>query len=295
VARVIPGGFGSLFQDFGYSNDLVIYLKDLSKQSSAKQALLQVLTCNAAYPGWLGHLIKAYVVDVRQGQYSATELLSYSQSLGQLRVDPDVWGVEVDPEIDKVWIGLRSTAALSRVQQAVTTAGVPTGAVSIESPPPITGSEPFTVIETDVTTIPHPMDNGVFLASVHLRYTNRFGETRYPDNCSTRIDGSQVSFLYRIEKWNGQTWRRVYDPICQSIALAPRPIAPGESRTDSVPFFGVRRLMGAPVWRAARITGTYRFVGTVYLSTTPLPPYLTNPAPEEQNSTPFRILNSLPF
>src|SRR5262245_6643043 len=51
LARVIPGGFGSLFQDFGYSNDLVIYLKDPSKKNSAEPALLQVLNCNAAYPG----------------------------------------------------------------------------------------------------------------------------------------------------------------------------------------------------------------------------------------------------
>jgi hypothetical protein len=272
----------------------VIYLKDSSKKNSAEQALLQILNCNAVYPGWLGHLIKTDVIDVRQGSYSATELLSYSHSLGQLRNDPDVWGIEVDPEADKVWIGLRAAAALSRIQQAVTTAGVPIGAVSIESPPPVTGSEPFTVLETDVPTIAHQTDNGVFLAAVHLRYTNHFGETRYPDNCIT-VDGSQVSFLYRIEKWDGQAWRKVHDPICLSIALAPRPIAPGESRTDSVPFVGVRRLMAVPVWRVARITGTYRFVGTVYLSTTPLPPYLSNPAPEAQNSTPFRIVNSLPF
>ena len=294
VARVIPGGFGSLFQDFRSSNDLVIYLKDPSKRNSAEQALLQLLTCDVVYPGWFSHLIKADVIDVRQGQYSATELLGYFHSLGQVRTDPDVWAVEVDPETDKVWIGLRSAAALSRIQQVVATIGVPAGAVSIESPPPVTGSEPFTVLDTDVPTTPHPTDNGVFRAATRLKYSNHFGETRYPDNCTT-ADGSQVTFLYRIEKWNGQAWRRIYDPICATIALFPRPVAPGESRTDSLPFVGVRRLLGAPVWGAARITGTYRFVGTVYLSTTPLPPYLTNPAPEEQNSTPFRIVNGLPF
>jgi hypothetical protein len=145
-----------------------------------------------------------------------------------------------------------------------------------------------------VTVVPHATDNGVFLAEARVKYTNHFSETRYPDYCVIS-NGTRFSFLYRIEKWDGQAWRRVHDPVCSAIALAPRPVLPGQSLTDTIPFVGVRRLRAAPLWATARISGYYRLVGTVYLSTTPNPPFLANPAPEPQVSTPFRIRNTLPF
>lgn len=294
VARVIPGGFGGLFQDFGFTNNLVIYLQDLSKTDLAEAALRRLLNCGAAYPGWINRLVRTDVIQDRQGQYTASQLLSYSIALSPLRGDPEVWGLEVDPEINRIWIGLRAVAALPRIQQAVASAAVPSGAVSIEVPPPVTGTEPFTVLDAVVITTPHDTANGVFYGTARVQYTNRYAETRYPDNCISG-DGEYVSFLYRIEKWDGRAWKGIHDPICLAIALQPSPVLPGESRTDSVPFVGVRRLMAAPLWKTARITGTYRFVGTVYLSTTPNPPYLINPAPEEQNSTPFRMVHNLPF
>jgi hypothetical protein len=294
AAQVIPGGFGALFQDFGYTNDLLIYLQDPSKTDTAKQALRRLLFCGAAYPGWLDRLVGTDAIQVRQGQYTGSQLLTYSHALAEVRSDPEVWALEVDPETDRIWIGLRSSAALTRIQQAVIGMGVPAGAVNIEVPPPVTGSEPFSVLDSVVITSAHDTANGVFLASAYVRYTNHYAETRYPDNCIT-VDRSHVSFLYRVEKWDGQAWKKIHDPICESIALAPRGILPAESRTDTVLFVGVRRLRSVPLWQTARISGTYRFIGTVYLSTIPNPPFLANPAPEEQNSTPFRIINRLPF
>lgn len=294
VARISPGGFGSLFQDFGNTNRLVIHLQQMVKSDSAVTVIRRLLTCGGAYPGWSNQLVDVSNPLFQAGQYTASQLLAYRSTLQPLQNDPAVWAIEIDPETNKVWIGLRSGTESSRIGQAVTTQGVPMEAVEIEAPPLVSGSEPFQVLDSVIVPTPHSTDNGVFLAEARVTYTNRFSETRYPDNCTT-IDGSRVSFLYRIERWDGQTWRNIYDPICRSVALLPRPIEPGQSRTDTIPFVGVRRLRSVPLWRTARITGYYRFVGTVFLSTTPNPPFLANPAPEAQNSTPFRIRNSLPF
>ncbi len=293
LARISPGGFGSLFQDFG-PGSLVVYLQNLAKSDSAKLVIRRLLNCGGAYPGWSNQLVDPNSIQVRQGNYTGSQLLGYLRALDQLKNDPAVWAIEIDPEINKIWIGLRSSSELARISLGVTSAGVPNGAAQIEIPPSATGLEPFHVLDSTVATVVKVNANGVFLAEARVTYTNHFSETRYPDYCVT-IDGSRVSFQYRIEEWDGQNWRTIHNPICLAIGLPPDPIQPGESRTDTIPFGGVRRLNAQPLWRTARITGYYRFVGKVYLSVIPNTPFLTDPAPEAQISTPFRILNTLPF
>jgi hypothetical protein len=293
VARVIPGGFGSLFFDFT-SGTLVVFLKDVAKAAAAKTALQKVLSCNAAYPGWLGELIRDDVYRFLPGLYSGTELLAFRQLLQPIRNDPDVWAMEVDPETNKIWVGLRTASAQARIQQAVAGASVPLSAVAIETPPVTNGSEPFLVLDSPVTTQGTSLP-GVLEFVFHLQYTNRFQETRYPDRCPEPLSAYSF-FLYRLQKWDGTNWTYVYDPLCDLVALVPRPVAAGQSLTDSVPGAAVRRLQAIPVWQTARITGTYRVVGSVFLSTTPNPPFLTNPAPfEEGISAPFRVIHPLPF
>lgn len=294
VARIAPGRFGGLFQDLGNTDRLVLYLQDLAKTDSATTVIRRLLSCGGAYPGWSNRLLDPNNPLTREGQYTASQLLNYSHALEQLRSDAGVWGIEVDPETNRVWIGLRAASELTRVRGIVTSAGVPSEAVDLEVPPPVTGTEPFRVLDSVVIPRVHLTDNGVFLAGTRVEYTNHFQETRYPDNCVI-VGGGAFSFLYHIEKWNGQSWRKIHDPDCLAIALAPRPVPPGASMTDSVQFVGVRRINASPIWKTARITGTYRFVGRMYLSTTPNAPFVANPAPEPQNSTPFRIINTLPF
>jgi hypothetical protein len=294
VARVVPGGFGGLFQQFGLADQLVIYLKDRTRSDSARTMLKRLLSCGAAYPGWDNRLVSSELIQDRDGLFTASQLLAFLHDMEQLRNDPAIWAMEIDPETNRVWIGLKSANDLVRVRAAVASAAVPSEAVEIEMPPPVTGTEPFRVLDSVIIPRAHATDNGVFLAGARVQYMNRYSETRYPDNCVT-IGGEAFSFFYHVEKWDGLTWKKVHDPDCLAIALPPRPVLPGESMTDSVRFIGVRRVRSSPLWLTARITGTYRFVGKMYLSTTPNAPFLANLAPEVQNSTPFRIYNTLPF
>jgi hypothetical protein len=295
AARVLPGGFGGLYQDIGHS--LVAYFKE-SVSFGVKQDLAALLACGGAYPGWAGVLVVAdpTAVIVRQGQYTARELLSYFRVLEPLKADPAVWGLEVDPETNRVWLGITDAAQLTRLQQAVTGRGVPLAAVQIEVPPPTTGVEQFEVLDPAIATR-GAAALGVFSFQPRVRFTNRQSSTRYPDWCG----GVAWSFfLGAIEKWNGTGWRVVYGFTCTANLLAPRAVPSGESVTDSLPVAGVRRLNAGPAWLTARITGTYRFVGRVYTATTPNPqggpPLLVNlAAQQEQVSTPFRLTNALPF
>lgn len=295
TARVLPGGFGGLYQDIGYG--LVAYFK-APVGFEVKQDLAKLLACEGAYPGWVDSLVVADPtgVIVRQGQYTARELLSYIRALEPLKADPAVWDFEVDPETNRVWLGITDAAQLGRVQLAVTGRGVPLAAVQIEVPPPTTGAEQFEILDTGITT-KSGEDFGTISLNVRVRFTNRQIATRYPDWC---VGAQWAYFQGSLEKWDGTSWRFVKGYACIAILLPPRAVLPGESVTDSVLMGGARRLNTGPAWRTARITGTYRFVGSVYTATTPHPiggiPIVSDPAPrEEQLSAPFRIKNALPF
>lgn len=290
TARVIPGGFGGLFEDLP-SHRLVARIKDLAQQSAATDSLSRVLFCGAAYPGWLNVLISLDVVEIRQGQYSATELLSYLVALETLRTDQAVWAMEIDPEANRIWIGLRSASELSRIQQAVAARSVPSGALTIEVPPPTTGAESFEIVESTIQVTETIGGLGVFSFPMHARFTNRFSETRYPDQCED--PSPRVYFGYVLMKWDGSQWIQTFEPICRAVHLAPRPVAPGQQQTDSILVVASRRLNAQPFWLSARVTGTYRLEGRVYKSTTPSPPFVTDLAPlEERVSAPFRLIRS---
>jgi hypothetical protein len=211
-----------------------------------------------------------------------------------MRGDSAVWAVDVDPQVNRIWLGLHDPPELARIQQRIMDASVPLAAVVIEAPPPVTGTEPFAVLDAPIVTRTGSMA-GVFEFAFHVRYTNLFQETRYPDQC-VELFSSYSFFLYTLEQWDRGQWRRVYTPPCDLVALTPRPVSPGQTQTDSIPAVAVRRLNSMPVWQTARITGTYRLVGSVYLSAIPNPPFVTNPAPPaERVSRPFRITHTLPF
>ncbi len=300
AAKVLSGGFGGLFQERGggAASDgiLVAYFKDTS-DPALKNSVQTLLRCGAVYPGWAGVLVTTDLgtIAIRKGQYTATELLSYYRALESLKVDTSVWGLEVDPEANRVWIGITNHSQLVRIEQAVSTRDVPLAAVSIESPPPSTGLEQFEVLDTALTT--RSGENfGTIVMVVNVRFTNRQASTRYPDWCV----GPWPYFLYTLEKWNGSEWRFVRGFVCVAVQLPPRAVLPGQSVIDSVQMQGARKLNTIPEWLTARITGTYRIVGRVYTSTTPDPsggnPILSDPAPpDEQVSAPFRVTNTLPF
>jgi hypothetical protein len=301
AARVLPGGFGGIFLDIGSSGSiqLVAYFRDVSLAAEARRDLRDLLACGGAYPGWASQLLQGSIenIAVRQGLYTGSELLSYLRALGQLTTDPDVWAVELDPETNRVWIGLLGGSGIVRIQQAVTAKAVPLGATVIEAPPTVTNTEPFEVLNSPVSTTGESDPFGTLFFSLRVRYSNRQASPRYPDWCvDPDLDLFTAYFLHIIEKWDGAQWKEVRRPLCNLVLLAPRSVNPGETATDSVPVAASRRLNTRPYWQTARITGTYRFVGKVYMSMTTTPPFVAELAPpEEQVSAPFRLINTLPF
>jgi hypothetical protein len=292
AARVIPGGFGGLFEDLT-NRTLVVRLKDMSQRHAAQDVLTQVLTCGAVYPGWLNVFVSIDVIEFRQGQYDGIELLSHFGSLADIRSDADVWGMEVDPEFNRIWIGISNSAALGRIQARVSAVSVPIGAVIIEAPPPsVSMGAAFEVLEPVVLVQEAPQVPGIFSFNVHLRYTNHFQETRYPDQCvSPDLTVFYSYFLFTVARWDGTQWIPSITPICRAILLQPRPVTSGQQQTDSIPIVASRRLSAIPFWHGARRTGYYRFEVPVYLSTTSTPPFVTGLAPLEQRlSAPFRII-----
>jgi len=282
-----------MYEDFA-RGVLVVRLKDLSKREEADKALRRVLACGAVYPGWLNVRVSLNAVEFQTAQYDATELLGYFRNLQALRSDPGVWAMEVDPELNRIWIGARADSVQNRLQQMIGSAGVLPAAVDLETPPPTTGVEPFTVLESAVQTTEIVDFPGVFGFTLHIRYTNQFAETRYPDQCLLPFRPYPF-FLGVLARWNGSQWIEAWEPICEAILLSPRPVSPGEQQTDSVPFTGAHRLGVVPIWMLVRVTGTYRFEGRVYKSTTSSPPVLTDLAPlEERISAPFRIVRQAP-
>src|SRR5207244_1875841 len=106
----------------------------------------RVLACGGAYPGWMDVMVDPTTIEIRNGQFTATELLAYFRSLQSLRTDPGVWAIEPDFELNRIWIGLGNAAANDRIRAAVVFASVPIEAVSIKVPPTPTGSEAFDVV-----------------------------------------------------------------------------------------------------------------------------------------------------
>jgi len=301
AARVLPGGFGGLHQELGVNSDgvLVAHFKENDTTDNLKANLRTLLLCNGAYPGWSGRMIVSDLssIVIRQGQYTATELLMFLRALESLRSDPVVWAIEIDPELNRVWVGLRNASDLSRIEQLVTQRGVPPASVSIEVPPPIRGDEQFQVINGDVQTRPFPGEFGALWFPLAVRFTNLQESPRYAQWC---VEGEAQSairyFEYVLERWDGSQWKIAKYTVCATVLMPPRSILPGESATDSIPIVGARRLNTVPPWLTARITGTYRFVGMVYESLTATPPFVADPAQaEEQVSVPFRLVNTLPF
>lgn len=293
VARVIPGGFGGLYQDFA-QQQIVVYLKDLSKATEARVALRDVLLCDGAYPGWANQLVTPGQMIFRSGSYTGTELYGYLQALQAVRSDPGVWGIEVDPEANRIWIGLRNQNDLSRIQQSVAAVSVPSAAVTLEVPPLPDGTEQFEVLDAPVVTQAH-LTIGALQFAMHVRFSNLQPSPRYPERCAEGFDPHSF-FRFVLDRWDGTQWKRAYVPVCSLTAFLPPTVMPGNTQTDSVPGAASRRLNSIPLWQTVRITGTYRLQGFVYTSVTPNPPFLGTLAPEgEHFSVPFRILHPLPF
>ncbi len=257
--------------------------------------LRALLNCGGAYPGWADELVTPNLMGFRGAQYTGTEILSYLRALEAVRADPGVWAFEVDPELNRIWIGLRNESELVRIQQMITDRAVPLAAIVLEPPPPATGTEPFGVLEAaPILTVAGPA-LGVFGLVFHVRYTNPFPERRFLARCP-EVFSPHTTVRYFLEKWDGARWQLAFAPFCELTAVRPTVVDPGQAHTDSADAVGVRRLKASPIWRTARITGTYRLVGAVYLSETATPPYTADPAPEaERRSAPFRILHTAPF
>jgi hypothetical protein len=271
---------------------LVFTLKDLSQANAAQGVLRALLACDGIYPGWDGVLVNSAFMEPRQGQYTGTELLTYRKALSSLQDDAEVWAMEIDPELNQVWIGLESTEAKARIIQAVGAASVPLAAISLEVPPPALPTPAFAVLRPSPVNTMHTLPVlGVFGFNLEVRYTNHSPETRYPDQCVSLDPFSFYAyFLLHLSKWNGMEWVLIQTPLCAAVLLPPRAVESGQAQTDSVPVTGVRKLQSEPVWRSARITGTYRLEGTVYRSP-PLEPPFANLAPlSERVSNYFRII-----
>ncbi|MCC7132354.1 MAG: hypothetical protein IT352_06910 [Gemmatimonadales bacterium] len=301
AARVIPGGFGGMYHQADgdrFAAGLIVRLKDMSKATQAGAALRRLLSCGGAFPGWNDVIVSPSEIHAQEAQFTATELYEATRALEPLRSDPDVWGIEFDPEANRVWIGILQAAASVRIEAAVTGLGVAAEKVLIEPPPPAGGVESFAVKDEEVSTSAEPgAPLGVMFFSLRVSYTNLQGAVRYPDWCvSPDPEVLTPFFLFAIERWERGTWRVAYHPICTAVLLEPRTIQPGQVVTDSVPVPAVRRLGAAPIWRTPRVSGTYRFVGTVYRSRTVTPPFVADPAAaNERVSAPFRVRHTLPF
>jgi hypothetical protein len=293
AAQVVPGGFGSLWQDF-LAGQLVVYLEDPGKAAEASTTLKIVLRCGGAYPGWADTLVNLSIMTFREGQYTGTELLSYLQALESLHDDPSVWALEVDPERNRIWVGLREASDKARIETAVASAGVPLAAVLIETPPPTTGSEWLTVRDATVAA-PAGRSPGTLEGTLAVQFTNHAPADRQLAQCLLP-GAADLHLCYHLEQWDGSAWKRVFSPIYVAIAARPRTVAPAESVADAGSVVASRRLNMVPEWGTARITGTYRLIGRVYLNQIASPPYVADAAPEaERVSAPFRLLNLAPF
>lgn len=295
AARALPGGFGGLYQELGPSSNgyMVAFFEDTAFGETRKADLRKLLSCGGAFPGWAGRFLttELFQIQIRQAQYTASELLTYLHQLDPLKSDASVWGLELDPEQNRIWIGIEDDGQRTRIEQLAAQQGVPNAALAIEGPPPTTGTEQFESLSRLVETDPSAEDPGTFGFWLEMRFTNRQDSVRYPQWC---VDFDTRYFRYTLEKWDGTRWRLVKATLCASILVPPRIVAPGESLTDSIPVAGARRLNAFPGWLTARITGTYRFVGQVYRNTMTGPggEVLTDPAAtEEQVSKPFRVFN----
>lgn len=288
AAHVVPGGFGGLHQNYA-AGTLIIHLTDLTKRVEAESTLRYILTCGAVYPGWVGTRIAPASITSVQGQFTATELMGWAQSLSGLRSNPGVFGVVIDPEINRIWIGLDQAAARVEIEQAVAGASVPLAAVTIESPPPSAPQAAFQILTSPVA---FGETDGVYSFHLSVQYRNPTADNRYPDWCVEVFSNPLFAyFLYSVERWEGGAWSRVFDPFCELVALAPREVVPGEQVTDSVPVTAVHRVNAQPVWRKWRVVGTYRLVGRVYRVRTQTPPFVADEAPvEERVSAPFRLI-----
>jgi hypothetical protein len=296
--QVIEGGFGGLYQKLsatgpGLSSVLVVFLKDPTKAATAKVGIRLLLACGGAYPGWLGNRVSTDSIEIHKALYSATQLFNYLRSLESVRADPDVWAMEQDTELNRIWLGIQTPSAKDRIRASIAQALVPADAVVIEDPPVRNGTEAFEVLEGIVHTYAPPGSlTGLFYLDLHVRYTNEFPQTRYPYPCVYALS-SYLFFEFRLARWNGSDWVPVFAPICNLVDHDPRPVAPGAQETDSVPVPASRRVNSLPVWSSTRITGNYRFEGVVFLSTIPSSPFVSNPAPiGERISAPFRIIAS---
>jgi hypothetical protein len=232
-------------------------------------------------------------IEVRKGQYSATQLLTYLRALESIRSDPDVWAIEQDTELNRIWLGLQTPLAKVRIQAAIAQLHVPADAVSIEDAPDANGGEAFEVLEGTVHTYASSSaPAGLFNLDMHVRFTNRYQEMRYPYPCELPLS-AYLFFEFRLSRWNGSDWVHVFTPVCDLNQHDPQPVASAAEQTDSIPVAASRRLNTIPVWLTTRVTGTYRFEGVVFLSTIPSPPFVANLAPLDQRvSAPFRILSS---
>lgn len=293
AARVLPGGFGGLYMDIPQQR-LTVFLKDVSKAAEVEPALRKLLLCDGAYPGWVGQLVNTDLMTFRSGQFTGSELLAHLQALQVLLVEPGVWAMEVDPEVNRIWVGVRGQGDVARVQQVVGATSVPLTALVLEVPPPTTGVESFQVLPIAVITEVHTVP-GTFQWGFRTQYVNRHAEPRYVERC-LELGNPESFFRYVLDRWDGVDWRRAYSPLCVAIALLPPTTNPGQAEVDSLGGAAVRRMNATPLWQTVRITGHYRMLGNVYLTVTPGPPFLGNPAPaSERPSAPFRIIHTLPF
>lgn len=287
AAEVLPGGFAALYQDL-VRGVLVVGLVNIGESADALKALTELLQCYAIYPGWLGTRLSLGVVDVRRADFRGDSLWTWAARVQGLGPSSGIWSTEVDPLMNRIWIGVDDMDLVNEIRDRIDAAAVPLGAVVIEPPPlPDLPPGPLRVLASIILVEDRPSFGWAF--DVPLEHANTEAFPVYQDRCV--IPGTQPlrsEPQYRLEKWDGTRWRTIFRPVCEAILVKPPVSVPAAgARRDTANVLATYRLQAQPVWDNSRIAGYYRLVVPLFRSAGGEPPLLMDPFPDEYGRTPY--------
>lgn len=287
ASRLVPGGFGGLYQDRA-RNILMVTLKDVSQQEPALVRLGALMGCDAIYPGWLNRQVTFATVEVRPGDFTGRELAEARAAAAGAGQDPGVLAAEFDPESNRIWLGAVDQAAADRITARMAAAGVPATRLRIELEPADTVAA--------ITPVTNPVTGADFATGFFFRipilHRNTSGSPVYQGRCIVPGSRPLRHFpLFTLEKWTGTDWREVYWPVCEAIILGEVVTAPPQGvRADTVEVVVNTRLNAFPTWNNPRTAGFYRLVVPLYRSATGFPPILGDPLPAAAGTSPHFVL-----
>ena len=131
LSKQVPGFGGYFFDDQG---DLNVYLTDASHAAAARAAVADVARNRPQRPQrpWT----RATAIVIRHGDYDFAQLDSWHRRVAAAAANAGVTMIDSDETSNRVIIGIAQESDRPALVAALTTAGVPLGAVTIQIMPP---------------------------------------------------------------------------------------------------------------------------------------------------------------